>query len=78
MALPIGRMGSDGPTELLGSDGDGLIGATGGAMEQLTNGTGIAAKQQGRTHLIQGPGEITTTTGNDHPGSSRSHCHCRG
>ena len=78
MARPIGRKGRDGPAELLGSDGDALISAWGGAMEQLMDGAGIAAEQQGGAHLIEVPGEITTTTGNNHPGSSWSHCPCRG
>jgi hypothetical protein len=77
MAMPVGGKSSDGPAELLGSGGDALISATGSAMEQLMDGTGIAAEQQGGAHLIEGPGEITTTTGNDHPGSSWSHCQCR-
>ena len=77
MAVPIGGDGGDRPTELNGSSGDQLISTTGGAMEQLQDGTGGDVMVEGRSDLIEGPGEITTTTGDDHPGSSWSHCRCR-
>lgn len=70
MALPIGGDGGDGPTELIGGAGDQLIRATGSAMEQLQNRKGSDGLEESRSDLIEGSGEITTTTGDDHPGSS--------
>jgi hypothetical protein len=39
-------------------------------MEQLQNRKGSDGLEESRSDLIEGSGEITTTTGDDHPGSS--------
>jgi hypothetical protein len=69
IATPLGGKGLDPPTQLMGSTADGLIGATGTAMEQQMNGPAAAALQEGGGDALLGPGEITATGGNDDDGA---------
>ena len=47
IAAPISGEGLNPPAELMGSTADGLISATGPAMEQQMNGPAAAALQEG-------------------------------
>jgi hypothetical protein len=53
----------------MGSTADGLIGATGPAMEQQMDGPATAALEQGGSNALLGPGEITATGSNDDDGA---------
>ena len=65
IAAPLGGKGLDPPAELMGSTADGLISATGTAMEQQMNGPAAAALQEGGGDALLGPDEITATGSND-------------
>ena len=65
MAAPISGEGLDPPAELLGGTADGAICATGPAMQQQVNRPASRALEQGRGDALLGPGQITTTSGND-------------
>jgi hypothetical protein len=65
-ATPLSRKGLDVPAELMGSAADGLIGTTGTAMQEEMNSPAATALEQGRSDALNGPGQITTTPGNDH------------
>jgi hypothetical protein len=69
IATPLGGMGLDTPTQLMGGTADGLIGATGTAMEQQMDGPATAALEQGGGDALLGPGEITATGSNDDDGA---------
>ena len=69
IATPLGRKGLDPPTQLMGSTADGLIGATGTAMEQQMDGPAATALEEGGGDALLGPGEITATGGNDDDGA---------
>jgi hypothetical protein len=53
------------PAELMGSTADGLISATGTAMQQQMNGPATTALEQGGGDPLLGPGEISATGGDD-------------
>jgi hypothetical protein len=65
IATPLGRKGLNWPAELMGSTADGLISATGTAMEQQMDGPATAALKQGGSNALLGPDEITATSGDD-------------
>jgi len=65
IATPLGGKGLNRPAELMGCTADGLISATGPAMEQQMDGPATAALKQGGSNALLGPGEITTTGGDD-------------
>jgi hypothetical protein len=65
VAAPLGRKGLDTPAELMGSSADGLISATGPAMEQQMDDPAATALQESGSNALLGPGEITATGGND-------------
>ena len=65
-AAPLSGEGLNAPAELMGSAADGLISATGTAMEQEMNGAATAALEQGRGDALNGPGQITAAPGDDH------------
>ena len=69
IAAPLGRKGLDPPTQLMGSAADGLIRATGTAVEQQMDGPAATALQEGGGDALLGPGEITATGGNDDDGA---------
>jgi len=69
ITTPLGRAGLDPPTELMGGRADGLISATGTAMEQQMNGPATTALEQGGGDALLGPGEITATGSNDDDGA---------
>jgi hypothetical protein len=64
-AAPLSREGLNAPAELMGSAADGLIGTTGTAMQKEMNGTATTALEQGGGDALNGPGQITTTPGDD-------------
>ena len=65
IATPLGRKGLDPPTQLMGSTADGLIGATGTAMEQQMDGPAATALKEGGGDALLRPGEITATGSDD-------------
>lgn len=71
MAPPLGRHHKRAPAQLMGSAGDGGIGAAGTAMEQQMDGPAAAAGQQLSDDALMGSGQITTATGRDHQRASR-------
>ena len=66
IAAPISGEGLNAPAQLVGSAADDLIGATGTAMEQQMDGATTAALEQSRGDALLRPGEITTTSSDDH------------
>ena len=66
---PLSGEGLDAPAELMGSPTDGLISPTGTAMQEQMNGTAATALEQGGGDALNGPGQITTTPGDDHQGA---------
>ncbi len=69
IATPFRRQGLNRPTQLMGRPADGLISATGTAMEQQMNGPATTALEQGGGDALLGPGEITATGSNDDDGA---------
>ena len=65
IATPLGGKGLNSPAELMGSTADGLIRATGTAVEQQMDGPAATALQEGGGDALLGPGEITATGGDD-------------
>jgi hypothetical protein len=65
-ATPLSGEGLDAPAELTSSAADGLISTTGTAMQQEMNSPATAALEQGGGDALNGPGQITTTPGDDH------------
>ena len=63
--MPFGRQGERIPAELISGPTDGLISATGTAMEEQMNRPPAGAGQQLRSDAGRRPGQITTPTGND-------------
>jgi hypothetical protein len=63
--MPFGRQGERIPTELISSPTDGLIRATGTAMEEQMNHPPARAGQQLRGDAGRRPGQITTPTGDN-------------
>ena len=61
----LDEKGLDPPTQLMGSTADGLISATGTAVEQQMDGPAATALQESGGDALLGPGEITATGGND-------------
>jgi hypothetical protein len=72
VVLPLGRHHQRAPAQLIGGAGDGGIGTTGPAMEQQMHQLAAAAGEQLSGNPLMGPGQITTATGCDHQGASRS------
>jgi len=64
-AAPLSGEGLDTPAELMGSAADGLISATGTAMQEEMNGAATAALEQGGGDALNGPGQITPAPGDD-------------
>lgn len=56
-AAPLSSEGLDAPAELMGSAADGLISATGTAMEQQMHSTATAALKQGGGDALSRPAE---------------------
>ena len=69
IATPLGGKGLNPPAELMGSAADGLISATGTAMEQQMDGPAASALQEDGGDALLGPGEITPTGGDDDDGA---------
>ena len=69
IATPLGGKGLNRPTQLMGSAADGLIGATGIAMEQQMDGPAATALKEGGGDALLGPGEIAATGGDDDDGT---------
>ena len=70
IATPLGGKGLNRPAEVMGRPADGLISATGTAMEQQMDGPPAAtALQEGGGDALLGPGEITATGGDDDDGA---------
>ena len=69
MAPPLGRQDESRPAQLMGSTGDGGIGAAGSAMEQQMDRPTAAAGEQLSGHALMGPGQITAAAGRDHKGA---------
>jgi len=65
IAAPLGGKGLNPPAEQISSTADGLISATGPAMEQQMDGPAATSLQESGGDALLGPGEITTTGGND-------------
>jgi hypothetical protein len=65
-ATPISGEGRSGPAKLISGKGNGLIGATGPAMEQEMHRAAMGLSQKLKGDQGHGPGEITTATGHDH------------
>jgi hypothetical protein len=65
-ATPISGVGRSGPAELIGGKGNGLIGATGPAMEQKMHRAAMGLSQKLTGNQGHGPGQITTATGHNH------------
>ena len=65
MAAPISGEGLNAPAELAGSKADGLIGATGTAMEQQMDRPPARALEQGGGDALLWPDEITATGSDD-------------
>jgi hypothetical protein len=61
--LPQGRAGDHGPTELIGSGGDGLIRTARGPMEESTHAAASADLQQVNGDACNGPGELALPAG---------------
>jgi len=72
MALPCGRQRASGPAQLMGSAGDGGIGAAGSAMEQPLDRPAAAAGEQLSGDPLVGPGQITAAAGCDHKRAGRA------
>jgi hypothetical protein len=70
--LPLGRHHQGAPAQLIGGAGDGGIGTTGPAMENQMHQPAAAAGEQLSGNPLMGPGQITTATGGDHQGVSRT------
>jgi hypothetical protein len=67
--LPLGRHHKRGPAQLMGSPGNGGIGAAGIAVEQQMHQPAAAAGEQLSGNALMGPGQITAATGGDHQGT---------
>ena len=65
IATPFGGKGLNSPAELMGCAADGLISATGTAMEQQMDRPAATALQESGGDPLLGPEEITATGGND-------------
>jgi hypothetical protein len=68
-AAPLGSEGLNAPAELMGRATDGLISATGTAMQEEMNSPAVAALEQGGGDALNRPGQITTTAGDDDQGA---------
>jgi hypothetical protein len=68
--LPLGRHHKRGPAQLMGSPGNGGIGAAGIAVEQQMHQPAAAAGEQFSGNALMGPGQITAATGSDHKRAS--------
>jgi hypothetical protein len=68
--LPLGRHHKRGPAQLMGSPGNGGIGAAGIAVEQQMHQPAAAAGEQLSGNALMGPGQITAATGSDHKRAS--------
>jgi hypothetical protein len=64
--LPLGRHHQGAPTQLMGSPGNGGIGAASTAVEQQMHQPAAAAGEQLSGDALMGPGEITAATSGDH------------
>jgi hypothetical protein len=73
ITAPLGGEGLDPPAELMRSTADGLISATGTAMEEQMNGPAASALQESGGDPLLGPGEITATGGDDDDGAMNQH-----
>jgi hypothetical protein len=65
IATPLGGKRLDTPAQLMGSTADGLISATGTAVEQQMDGPAATALQEGGGDALLRPGEITATGSDD-------------
>ncbi len=64
--LPLGRHHQGAPAQLMGSAGNGGIGAAGPAMQKQMHQPAAAAGEQLSGDALMGPGQITAATGCDH------------